>query len=84
MILEVRNKASKAPEDNYTIAACDRCMTRCEPSRLPGRKGIGAANEAERLALVDGWKEKHVQNKGQRGMSWTVELLCPACGLATD
>jgi hypothetical protein len=79
MIRAVRNKVSRAPEDNYTEAACDCCEAVCAESRVPGGTGIKAAEDAEALARAAGWVERQVRDKRRRKMVWIVRLICPAC-----
>jgi hypothetical protein len=79
VIQQHRNKASKAPEDNFVVAACDGCEAHCPESKLPGRRGDKAREEAHRAALVAGWKERHIERKRGRRLVTYVELLCPKC-----
>jgi hypothetical protein len=79
MIREVRSKVSKTPEDNYTEAVCDGCEAVCPESRLLGRRGIKAANEAYQLAIEHGYAKRHVADKKRRKMSWIIHILCPEC-----
>ena len=80
MVLTVRSKASKAPGDNYAVAACDGCDARCEASRVPGRtRGDGPFNEAHARALAAGWAERTKQEQRGRKFVTTVRLLCPEC-----
>lgn len=81
MIRVVRSKVSKAPEDNYTEAACDGCGAVCPESRVLRTRGDESAEAAHKEAQEHGWKERLVKEgtRRRRMMSWTVELLCPAC-----
>jgi hypothetical protein len=69
----------------YTVAVCDLCKSTCPESRLPGRHGVKAADEAEAAAKAAGWAERLTKddNPRRRRLSWTVELLCPACQAST-
>lgn len=79
MIREVRSKVSKAPEDNYTEAVCDVCQKACPESRLSGRRGIKAADDAETIAHRHGYVDRQVRNSKGRRFIFTAELLCPEC-----
>ena len=83
MIYVVKNKSSKAPEDNYTVAVCDLCKATCDESRQPGREGLGTSEAADRAALGAGWVERTVG--GKRGRKWVIikQLVCPKCQATT-
>ena len=67
--------------DRSAVAMCDLCHAECRESVVIGKAGTRAADEAERLAKEAGWQERltKVTNPRRRRMTWTVELLCPAC-----
>lgn len=86
MILAVRSKSSKAPEKNYSVAACDGCEAECPGSRQPGQtgnKGLDAACKAAKA--TPGWTEMLTPvRSGRKRSAWTVELLCPKCSALTE
>jgi hypothetical protein len=85
MVHDVRKKDGKTPGDGYTIAVCDACKSTCPESRLSGRHGTRAADEAEAVARAAGWAERLTKddNPRRRRLSWVVQLLCPACQAST-
>jgi hypothetical protein len=81
MMLTVRNRVSKSPSLNYSIAACELCEATCLESIQPGRTGWRARDAALAIAHGLGWTDRTVPDYSprRRRMQWTVQLVCPDC-----
>lgn len=79
MIFDVHRKPKDGPEERYTIAACDICEAMCPGSRLPGRRGVQAAIDADALALQQGWIHRDATVRRGKKFDVIAKLLCPRC-----